>query len=350
MRYEESARRMLESYLQKVKANVRAANMPDSEEIVRDVTEHIESELGETVQPVTAENLELVLHRLGEPSQWVDENDLSWWRKFLLRLRGGPESWRLAYITAGLVFLGFLVWLGFSVFTIPDSRDYLQPIAPKYLPGMSENDYWTDLGRYNEQMRNNNLMQYDVYRRAAYQRHTKYEEYGLTFFIFCLLLSFITGRATLSTAGGSMLMPGGQKWLTYPSLLVVYIPAVLCFLLWPVGLGAGIADEYVHLGCVYVTWLGKTYSLFGLEGRQYNDWVQLILAGCIAGPILGFWFLVLGIAGLFRRTRNLFAAVFYPFLNPARRRWSLWILMLAVIVILLSVALITVTVLNTKPI
>lgn len=346
MQYEEPARKMLDAYLQKVKVYVSAAKMTDPEEVIQGVTEHIESELADVAQPIAAADLEEVLTRLGKPETWVNEDDITWWRKFLSRLRGGPENWRLAYITAGLVFLGILVWFGFSVFTIPDTRDYLQLRAPKFLPGMTENDYWKDLGRYNETMRNNNLMQYDAYRNAAIQRHSEYEEYGFAFFIFCLLMSFLTAQASLSAAGDSTLIPAGQKWLTYPSLLMVYLPVAVGFLIWPAAVGGGIADGLEHHG--YVKMFGHTYTLFGLEGRKYNDWVLFILAACIAGPIFGIWFITLGIAGLFRRTRNGFAAVFHPFLNPDKRWISLILLILGVVFFALGCGLIFITDLGMK--
>lgn len=285
MQYEEPARKMLDAYLQKVKVYLTAASTADPADVARDVTEHIENELGDTIQPVTAGCLEAVLHRLGEPSKWVDENDLPWWRKVLFRVRGGPESWRLAYITFGLIVFGFLI-------SIVSSEEY--------------------------------------------------------FFAF-LAMSFITARASLSAAGDPKLIPREQKWLTYPPLVAVYAFIAFWLLVWPICAGAGIAVEYVtDWGSMTPNVSGKTYALFGLHERGDRDWVILTLVGCIGGPLLSLWLLIVGIAGLFKKPRKFLAAVFYPFLNPARRQVSLWILILAVFVILLSATLITTTMLNAK--
>ena len=42
---------------------------------------------------------ELYLNQLGSPTQWVPVEDVPIWRTTLIRLRSGPEDWRLAYTT-----------------------------------------------------------------------------------------------------------------------------------------------------------------------------------------------------------------------------------------------------------
>jgi hypothetical protein len=285
MQYEESARKILDAYLQKVKTYLGSAKTADPEDVVRDVTEHIENELGDTTQPISAAELDAVLKRLGEPKNWVDENDLSWWRKFLLRLRGGPESWRLAYLTIGLILFGFLCF-GIE-------------------PGL---------------------------------------------FFISLLLSFLTARGALSTAGDPSDLPKGQKWLIYPPLILVYAFIAFWLLTWPIFAGAGIAVEYVtDWGSMTPNVYGNTYALYGLHEQGNRDLVILTLVGCIGGPLLSLWLLIVGIVGLFKKPRRFLAAVFYPFLNPSSRKLSLWILLLAVFVLLFNAAFITITILNTKP-
>jgi hypothetical protein len=50
----------------------------------------------------------------------VPEEEISWWRKFILRIRTGPEDWRLAYLSFGLLLPGFLFPPAF-LFLIPAS-------------------------------------------------------------------------------------------------------------------------------------------------------------------------------------------------------------------------------------
>jgi hypothetical protein len=316
MQYEESARRMLEKYVQEVKAYVRAAKTADPENVAQDVTEHIENELGETERPITVADLEVVLKRLGEPRKWVNEDDITWWRKFLLRVRGGSENWRLAYITFGLILFGYLLGWVFQ-----ETRTLLAPQC-----AITEQ---TNL--------------YDFPRQIGTRK-----EYNTELFAFFVLMSFLTARASLSAAGDPMLLSSGQKWLTYPSLLVVYIPAGLFLLLCPVGIGLIIAERVITWTDAMPTLFGKTYTLFGLQGRGYQEWAMLILTACIGGSLLGLWLLVMGAVYHIRRVRAFLAVVFHPFLNPSRRTLGNTLLVLAGIVLLLSGVLIAVTEVNCK--
>jgi hypothetical protein len=100
------AERRREQYLQQVRTCVGASITADPEEVLRGVREHIEAELQEAEQPVSEADLEAVLSRLGRPEQWVAEEDLPWWRRTAMRMQTGPEDWRLAYLSLGLLVLG----------------------------------------------------------------------------------------------------------------------------------------------------------------------------------------------------------------------------------------------------
>jgi hypothetical protein len=65
----EKARKSLSEYLDQVKRSLKGVKYIDAEEIVQNVNEHIESELGETSEPVSSEKLDAVLERLGSPQQ-----------------------------------------------------------------------------------------------------------------------------------------------------------------------------------------------------------------------------------------------------------------------------------------
>lgn len=95
-----------EMYLDQVRTYVSMSKTADANEVIRDVNEHIERELQNSSQPVSKENLESILERLGSPRQWVNEDDLTWWRKMTIRLRKGPEDWRLAYLAFATLIVG----------------------------------------------------------------------------------------------------------------------------------------------------------------------------------------------------------------------------------------------------
>ncbi len=104
-----SAQNRLDKYLSQTRTSLHACTSVDADEVERDIRDHIETELQGMSEPVSLKDLEAVLDRLGSPSQWVPEEELSWWRKIILRLRTGPEDWRLAYICFGLFILAFLL-------------------------------------------------------------------------------------------------------------------------------------------------------------------------------------------------------------------------------------------------
>lgn len=102
------AQEHLDRYLRRMKVSLYGARSIDFEDVERDVLAHIDTELEEDPPPVSCERLEAVLKRLGSPSQWLPLDELAWWRKVVLRLWTGPESWRLAYLCLGLFALALV--------------------------------------------------------------------------------------------------------------------------------------------------------------------------------------------------------------------------------------------------
>jgi hypothetical protein len=100
------AEKIRDEYLENVRAYVGMAREVDADEVLRDVNEHIDNELQNISQPVSRNDLEVILARLGSPKQWVSEEDISWWRQMLFHLRRGPEDWRLAYIAFATLIVG----------------------------------------------------------------------------------------------------------------------------------------------------------------------------------------------------------------------------------------------------
>ena len=104
-----SAKKALDEYLRQARAYLRGSKSVDAAEVEQNITEHIENELTGAAEPVSAEELETVLEKLGSPQQWVPEEELPWWRKMIIRVQTGPEDWRLAYISFGLFVFGVLL-------------------------------------------------------------------------------------------------------------------------------------------------------------------------------------------------------------------------------------------------
>lgn len=107
--YSEDVRCTIEDYLRTVRDRLRAAESVDVQEVVDNLRGHIERELSGAQQPVSQATVREVLQRLGPPEQVVDESDMVWWRKMVLRFRQGPEDWRLAYLSLGVLIVGLLI-------------------------------------------------------------------------------------------------------------------------------------------------------------------------------------------------------------------------------------------------
>ena len=105
----EGAKRSLEDYLREARAYLRSSKSVDADEVEQNVTEHIETELEGVPEPVSCDDLDVVLKKLGSPQQWVPTEELAWWRLIILRLRNGPEDWRLAYLSFGLLVFGCIL-------------------------------------------------------------------------------------------------------------------------------------------------------------------------------------------------------------------------------------------------
>jgi hypothetical protein len=115
-RLTKEANQCLERYLWQVRTALRSCQSVSSDEVERDIREHVDSELPAEKGMVSVDELKAVLARLGSPSQWVPQEEIPWWRRFVLRLRTGPEDWRLAYLAFGLLVASALLPHIFWVF------------------------------------------------------------------------------------------------------------------------------------------------------------------------------------------------------------------------------------------
>jgi len=249
----ENAKKSLHDYLRQARAYLRGSKSVDADEVEQNITEHIENELEGAAEPVSCDVLNTILKKLGSPQQWVPEEELSWWRKIILRLRSDPEDWRLAYISLALLVVGIL--------------------ALSYATGG----------------------------------------------IVLILAGFLVSRAALSeTADLNELK--GQKWLLYPSLIIVYIFVLLVLLTWPLALLIPLAEGYEY----------EFREYFSLR-NEVDYWViavSVILAG------LGLWWSILAAAVL--KYRRLVQVLFRPLAEKVRSKWAFRLLLIGLAMITLS--------------
>lgn len=110
------ARQRLDQYLERARFSLRGTSV-EADEVERDVRDHIEEALQGRTDPILAPELDEVLGRLGSPDQWVPEDEIPFWRRWLNHFVTGSEDWRLAYICFALTLLG-LVTIPFGGFVL----------------------------------------------------------------------------------------------------------------------------------------------------------------------------------------------------------------------------------------
>jgi hypothetical protein len=120
----------LDEYLGQVRAALAGAADVNPDEIDADIREHVENELHAAPRPVPLAALEAVLAKLGPPAQWGAGTDPTAFararqlfreglnsakaaaveraKRVRFALWHGPEDWRLAYLSFGVLALGVL--------------------------------------------------------------------------------------------------------------------------------------------------------------------------------------------------------------------------------------------------
>lgn len=102
------ARLRLDVYLSGVRHAVAGTSV-DPNEVERDIRDHIDSALRNAEAPVSRATLDEVLARLGDPTQWVPDEELPAWRRVWRRVAFGPEEWRLPYLSFALSVFGLIL-------------------------------------------------------------------------------------------------------------------------------------------------------------------------------------------------------------------------------------------------
>jgi len=127
-RFTPEAQMRFDEYLAHARAALAGCSEVSPDDIEQDVRAHIAAEFPPGSGWVRLDQLEAVLARLGRPEQWVADEDRPVWRRGFDwvrtrpaavgrrvrvatdRLRNGPDDWRLAYITFGLLLVGVILF------------------------------------------------------------------------------------------------------------------------------------------------------------------------------------------------------------------------------------------------
>jgi hypothetical protein len=109
-----AAREQLDSYLRRIRSELRGKGSVVADDVEQSVREHVEIALADAQTPVGATEVIGVLDRLGPPERWLTEEDGATSRGFADHLLRGPDDWRLAYVSFGLFLVAaFLPAIGF---------------------------------------------------------------------------------------------------------------------------------------------------------------------------------------------------------------------------------------------
>lgn len=143
-----------------------------------------------------------------------------------------------------------------------------------------------------------------------------YESFWFPF----MVSSFVTARLSLTLAVEHDQRLSAQRWLIYPSLILVYLPILLSVMLWPIAT-IGIGDVLQHEEAVR--------EWFSIDGAFYE--VRFWTAVCLmAGALLGFWWFIVG--AVLHTWPQAVGAVFYPFAEWFTTRWAKWLIAAGVLV------------------
>jgi hypothetical protein len=106
-----AARQQLDSYLQRLRSELRATRAEAAEEVEQSVREHIEIALENAPAPVSGTDMIAILDRLGSPEQWLAEETRA------VADRGGDsgaDGSRLPYVAFGLVLVSIASFMFFG--------------------------------------------------------------------------------------------------------------------------------------------------------------------------------------------------------------------------------------------
>lgn len=298
-----AAEARLDEYLAQVRRALLGVPDVNSAEIEADIREHVENELRSAARPVEQLVLEVVLRRLGPPTQWlppgrvpitaqVGASAVTFGQFLKARFRAaraalwrGPEDWRLAYLSFSVFAFGVIAF----------------PLFP-----------------------------------------------------LCLVVSYLLSRAGVAVAADKgITLDAGRKWLLYPPVVLVSLALAIGVVGAPIGIVAGIAVE-AHDVDIYERWVaaGKPMVLSSwgrptnvrMPDRQVRESFpevrtqldgllaalpvvpaarEVAAVGFLAAGVLSAWWGVLGcVAGAFP---GLVRGLFFPFHGCFSGRLAGWV-------------------------
>ncbi|MHC4644777.1 MAG: hypothetical protein ACYTBJ_04695 [Planctomycetota bacterium] len=245
----DSAKRSLDHYLQQLHTSLRGAKSVDAAEVEQNVMEHIESELADVPHAIDPTTLDAVLKKLGSPQQWLPEDEkLDNARLAHLRV--------LTYISFGLMAPFLLSWMPHALGAL-----LWRPILETLIsfPGS------------------------------------------------LLLSSFILARVALARVWAPKDL-GWQRWLAYPSLILVYVVVLWRILLLP-----------AFVTCLF--WLPryKSYLTELTAAEEVKGYDAFFVLTMITASV-GLWWIALGTI-LWRRP-GLLHVIFKPFADWFNSKWA----------------------------
>ncbi|HYH68641.1 MAG TPA: hypothetical protein VD866_28370 [Urbifossiella sp.] len=188
-----AAEARLDEYLAQVRRALLGVPDVNSAEIEADIREHVENELRGAARPVELLVLEVVLRRLGPPTQWLPPGRVpvtahvgaaavtlgQFLKSRFCAARAaiwrGPEDWRLAYLSFGTFAFGIIAF----------------PLFPLFL-----------------------------------------------------IVSYVLSRAGIACATDrGVTLDGGRKWLLYPPVVIVSLSLAIAFIAAPIGISVAIVSE-----------------------------------------------------------------------------------------------------------
>lgn len=113
-----AAREQLDSYLRRMRNELRGTKSVVAGEVEQSVQEHIEMALANAQAPVGAAEVIGVLDRLGPPERWLADEERPIWHRLMSRLRNSPDDWRLAYLAFGLFLVSFVFFAVGGIFLV----------------------------------------------------------------------------------------------------------------------------------------------------------------------------------------------------------------------------------------
>lgn len=102
------AKRKFDEYLQRMRVSLRGSRSVEADEVEQNVIEHVDLALAEAPSPVGTERLGTVLEQLGPPERWLPDDERPIWRRAMDKVIAGPEDWRLAWASFGLLLLAII--------------------------------------------------------------------------------------------------------------------------------------------------------------------------------------------------------------------------------------------------